>query len=119
MFYGATPDVFENARLLRNNETPAEKRLWEKLCRNQLDGFRFKRQHPIARYVADFYCHKALLVIEVDEVYHSNPRQRALDQSRTEHLLSMGLKVLRFSDTEVLSDIEVVLSKIRTHLSTR
>lgn len=119
MFYGATPDVFEKARLLRSNETLAEKRLWERLYRNQLNGFRFKRQHPIAAYVADFYCHKALLVVEVDEAYHNKPKQRTLDQSRTEHILSIGLKVLTFSDKEVLSDIESVLSKIRTHLPTK
>lgn len=65
MFYGAPPHIFEKARELRKRTTPAEQKLWEHLKKKQLKGYRFRRQHPIFNFIADFYCHSAKLVIEV------------------------------------------------------
>lgn len=75
MFYGAQRNIFRKAFMLRHNETVAEKILWQKLNKNQL-GVRFKRQHPIENFIADFYCHAARLVIEVDGSSHTIQEQR-------------------------------------------
>ena len=69
MFYGAGPILFEFAKNLRNNQTEAEQYLWNYLKGNQILNVRFKRQHPVLYFVADFYCHKAKLVIEIDGGY--------------------------------------------------
>lgn len=116
MFYGASPEIFHKARLLRNNETKAEAYLWEKLSANKLAGFRFKRQHPISHYIVDFYCHKAKLVIEIDEPYHNAPNQKSMDENRTYVLKEFGLHVMRFSDSSVLNEIDSVLEEIRKFL---
>jgi cyclase len=70
MHYGATKITFQFAEKLRNNLTPAEKMLWYQLSKNAL-GHRFRCQHPIWRYVVDFYCHPVKLVIEVDGTIHT------------------------------------------------
>ena len=70
MFFGAVPEIFEFAKRNRANPTPAEEYLWNFLCKNQLNNLRFKRQHPIGNYIADFYCHSAKLVIELDGSIH-------------------------------------------------
>jgi len=90
MFYGAKSEIFRRAKMLRNNETKAEKELWKKLSKNQLNGFRFKRQHPIDIYIVDFYCHAAKLVIEIDEAYHENPMQKEKDNQRSDQLANLG-----------------------------
>jgi len=66
MWKGASPRIFSNARKLRENATEAEEILWLELRENQLDGYKFRRQHPLSIYIADFYCHKLTLVIEID-----------------------------------------------------
>jgi len=77
MFYGALPIHYELAKQLRNNQTEAEVFLWNNLNSLKISGvnFRFKRQHPILYFIADFYCHKAKLIIEVDGGYHDLPEQ--------------------------------------------
>ena len=80
-------------------------------------GFRFKRQHPIAYYIVDFYCHKAKLVIELDGSYHNRAAQKIYDESRTEELRAFGLTVLRFSDEDVKNQINDVLKSISNHLN--
>lgn len=70
LFYGASPEIFRRAEILRNNMTGAEQMLWDKINYKQLKGYRFRRQHPINRFIADFYCHKAKLVIELDGNIH-------------------------------------------------
>lgn len=72
MFFGANKIIFNNARELRNKETDAEKLLWGYLNGNQL-GCRFRRQHPISNYIADFYCHQHKLVVELDGEIHLRP----------------------------------------------
>ncbi len=65
MNFGASNRIFANAKALRNKQTPAEEKIWEYIRNNKL-GFRFRRQHPMANYVVDFYCHKLNMVIEID-----------------------------------------------------
>ena len=118
MFYGANSEVFRKAYLLRSRETEVEKLLWNRLNKNQL-GCRFKRQHPIANYVADFYCHKAKTVIELDGQYHSRKMQKAKDLLRETLIKELGLSILRFSDQQVIENIDEVVYKIRMHISSR
>ena len=110
MFYGAKPLIFERAKLLRENMTDSEVMLWSRLNKNQL-GVRFKPQHPIATFVVDFYCHELLLVIEVDGGYHLNIIQ--MDQSRSEELEKYNLTLVRFTNEEIIRDIDSVVNKIR------
>ncbi len=116
MFYGATPALFENARKLREAMTLAEQLLWARLSTNQLDGFRFKAQHPINFFVADFYCHTARLVIELDGGVHDEADQRIYDENRTYLLTEFGLTVIRFSNEAVYGQIDEVLNTIRQYL---
>ncbi len=80
MFYGAGPEIFAKAKILRQKMTTAEKLLWQRLKENQL-GYRFKPQHPIDIFIADFYCHALKLVIEVDGQIHDH--QKDYDEGRT------------------------------------
>jgi len=116
MFYGAPGIGFENAQRLRSEMTEAENTLWLRLCKKQLLGQRFRRQHPMANYIADFYCHKAKLVVEVDGLYHSSTEQLQYDLIRTSELNDLGIKVLRFTNHEVLHDIEEVIQVIKQNL---
>lgn len=86
MHHNASPIVFERAKLLRQNETPAEKKLWKYLKNKQLDGIKFRRQHPIGRYILDFYCHKTKLGVEIDGGYHQDKLQQWVDKDRTKYL---------------------------------
>lgn len=82
MFYGALPIHFELVKKLRDCPTEAENLLWLNLPKINVKGIRFKRQHPILYFIADFYCHKAKLVIEVDGGYHDIPEQYLYDRNR-------------------------------------
>jgi cyclase len=118
MFYGATPEIFERARLLRENMTGEEIELWKSINSNKL-GIRFKPQHPIKNYIVDFYSHKVKLVIEVDGGIHLNSQIKERDIGRQEHLESLGLLVLRFTNEEVVQNIDGVLQKIKDELEKR
>ena len=114
MFFGATPLIFRNAKALRSRTTRAERALWVQLRKNRFHGFRFKRQHPITGYIADFYCHRAKLVIEIDGESHKSCID--YDKNRTEVMVELGLKVLRFSNEDVAQRIEIVLREIELEL---
>jgi len=116
MFYGASPKVFELAKELRDRLTEPEKILWEKLRLNRLNGYRFKPQHPIGSFIADFYCHKAKLVIEIDGKYHDSKSQSEFDANRTEVMKEFGLKIIRFRNEDVIDRIDFVLEEIRRNL---
>ena len=105
----------EVARRLRKESTPAERHLWKRLRAHRLNGYRFKRQQPIDGYVVDFACPQRRLVVEVDGEYHDAQAQE--DRQRTSYLEARGYRVLRFSNEEVLEDIEEVLEKIKGGLS--
>jgi very-short-patch-repair endonuclease len=114
IFYGAPAYVFEFASKLRKTMTPAEKILWEELRSNKLTGAKFRRQHPIYNYIADFYCHKAKLVIEIDGVIHE--KQKEYDISRDDDMNELGIKVIRFKNEEVMDNLGQVLKKIETEI---
>lgn len=102
----------QNARKLRNHPTEAEAYLWNFLKGSSLK-YRFRQQHIIKNYVVDFVCLKCRLIIEIDGGYHNNENQIALDRQRTDELNSLGFEVLRFTNEEVLQDVDTVLSKIK------
>ena len=113
MFYNAPATIFENARLLRRNMTEAEKLLWKRLRKKQL-GVRFKAQHPIERFIADFYCHSARLVVELDGETHKY--QKEYDIGREGDMEKYDITVIRFKNHEVLEDIEKIVEKIQEYL---
>lgn len=104
------PDTKDFSRKLRHELTDAELRLWRHLRSRQILGLKFRRQHPCGKYILDFACIEAQLVIEVDGGQHSE--QSAQDNERTLWLESTGWKVLRFWNNEVLENTEAVLSVI-------
>lgn len=112
MFYGALPLLFEKARDLRNRMTDAEFILWQYLKNKQL-GVKFRRQHPIALYIIDFYCHQLKLVIEVDGSIHEVEEVKKFDLERQVHLEELGLTVIRFTNDRVLNHLENVLKEIK------
>ncbi|AZI70775.1 endonuclease domain-containing protein [Cloacibacterium normanense] len=116
MWKGAPSDLFSKAQFLRRNETIAEKLLWEKLRNNQLEGLKFRRQHPVNIYIADFYCHKFKLIIELDGDYHNQEEQKQKDEVRTEVLRLNDLKIIRFKNEEVEQDINQVLTTIKNKI---
>jgi very-short-patch-repair endonuclease len=106
--------VVERARWLRREATAAENKLWQVLRNRQVDGAKFRRQVPIDRYFADFCCHQGNLIVEVDGSQHEE--QERYDAARTAHLKARGYRVLRFTNSDVLSGIEGVVEIIREHL---
>jgi len=119
MFYGALPILFELARKLRDHQTEAELYLWSQLEHLKYLNVRFKRQHPVLYFVADFYCHKARLVIEVNGGYHDIPEQYKYDKEREHELEELGLKVIRFTNEQVLFHIENSLKVIEEVIKER
>lgn len=117
MSKGAPKEIFAFAHELRKSSTEAEVILWEKLKNNQLDDFKFRRQHPIGVYIADFYCHRLKLIIEVDGDYHLTQKQTGKDTERTAYLNANGVQVIRFTNNEVLHKIDQVLEAIRLKIT--
>ena len=97
---------------LRKNMTDAEKMLWLKLRRKQLKGHPFYRQKIIGKYIVDFYCPKANLMIELDGGQHYSETGKAKDRTRDDALREVGIKVLRFSDRDVFENISGVMDEI-------
>jgi very-short-patch-repair endonuclease len=106
----------EYSRRLRKNMTDAEKLLWSKIKDKQMKGYQFYRQKPIGNFIVDFYCPKANLVIELDGGQHYCNEGKAKDNIRDEHIESLGLRVLRFSDREVFKNLKGILEKIWSYL---
>lgn len=104
------------ARSMRHNPTAAEVVLWRLLKRGQLEGLSFRRQHPVGRFIVDFYCAQLRLVVEVDGGIHAALHDR--DAERDQALHAMGCSVLRVSNDEVLRTPEAVLQRIRNHAAT-
>lgn len=104
------PKLKQLSRNLRNNSTLAEVLLWNNLKKRQMCGYQFMRQKPIGNYIVDFYCSKLKLIIEIDGETHQYKLTE--DVERQKWLENLGLKVLRFDDTEVKSDMRNVLHSI-------
>lgn len=96
----------------RRHLTPCESLLWNYLRRTSSCGYHFRRQHIIGDYIVDFACVEKKLVIEIDGAYHAEPRQAADDSLRSEWLEQRGYEVIRFSNKQVLQEIENVLREI-------
>jgi len=111
MFEGASHLIFENAKQLRKNMTDAETVLWMHLKKG-IDGLKIRRQHPIGIYIADFYCHKVKLIIEVDGSIHEKADIKENDEKREIELNNWGYKLVRFTNDEVLKKTENVISNI-------
>ena len=112
MFYGASPNTFDKARLLRNNITEAEKIMWEKLKDRNVFKARFRRQHPIGIFIVDFYCNEYKLAVEIDGEIHLKNEVIEYDDGRTHDIEKFGIKILRFTNNEVYTDLNKVLEEI-------
>jgi len=106
------PVTVDRARELRRNETAAEERMWSRLRGHRFLGFKFRRQHPIGRYVVAFVCLGANLVIEVDGDSHGDDRADALDAARSTWLETQGFRVVRFWNHDVLEATDDVMEAI-------
>jgi very-short-patch-repair endonuclease len=111
------PKLKQLSQELRKNMTDAEKLLWSRLRIKQIKGLMFSRQKPLGEYIADFYCHRAKLVIEVDGGQHFSADSIEYDRTRDEFMGGMGLTVLRFTNTDVMNNIEGVLEVIESKIS--
>ncbi len=112
MYLGASPEIFRRARLLRKNMTKAEKLLWNELKDRKLGGYKFRAQHPILKFVLDFYCHSCKLGIEIDGEVHNSKPQSLYDEDRTDNLNNYNIKVIRFKNEDIYYNIDSVKKKI-------
>ena len=105
---------------MRLNPTPAERILWEALRMKKIDGLRFRRQHVIKDlFIADFYCHKLKFIIEVDGEMHNDELQKEKDAFRQSTLQEMGYEVMRFTNQQVIEELDDVLQTIRAFSTAR
>lgn len=105
--------AIETARMLRKKSTKAEKILWNVLRNRKFNNLKIRRQHPIGKYVVDFFCHEKKLIIEVDGEIHDNNKQKEYDTIRQTELENSGYRIVRISNKEVFDDVKGVLLKIR------
>lgn len=111
MFYSASPTIFQRAKELRNQLTDTERILWMQL-RTKPRGYKFRRQHPAGNYILDFYCHALKIAIEVDGNIHNEKGVQEADHKRQKNLEAEGISVIRFSNKEVVTNIEYVIEQI-------
>lgn len=109
--------VTQKARALRQNMTKAEVILWIHLRKRAMNGARFRRQHPIGPYIADFTCPASKLVVEVDGATHSTPDELAYDARRTKYLEQQGWTVIRVSNTDIYENMDGVWRTISAQLA--
>jgi very-short-patch-repair endonuclease len=114
MYFGAKPEIFKLAKKLRKLETETEKQLWSRLNKNQIIGLQFRRQHPINRFIADFYCPKIKLIIEVDGSIHELPEYQSHDIGRSEVLNDFGITVIRFTNEQIIEKTDSTVEEIKT-----
>ncbi len=117
----ADPTVYsllkDYAKRHRSQPTQAEDVMWEILKTRQLGGFKFRRQHIIDRFIADYVCLKRRLVIEIDGLIHSHPDNQLSDKERTERLRQLGFELIRFTNEQVLHDTDNTIQKILSALN--
>ena len=113
MHYGASKEIFQIAERLRRDMTITEKIIWEKVSDKQL-AVRIRRQHPIWKFIADFYCHEVKLVIEIDGGIHLRSENKEYDISRDIILKEFQIEILRFTNDEVMKDTSPVIEKIKS-----
>ena len=110
----SAPGAHARARALRHDMTEAERRVWQILRSHRMKGYKFRRQVPIGRYVADFVCHEARLIVEIDGGQHDRSSRR--ETERTEFVQNEGYRILRFWNNEVLENLDGVHQKIAEEL---
>ena len=115
-YFGVSPYTKAMAAELRKNMTIAEKVLWQQLRNNQIDGLKFRRQHPVDIFILDFYCHERKLAIEVDGGIHNQMDQKEWDENRKFELNEFGIKVLRFTNEDVIDRTKEVIKSIKEFL---
>jgi very-short-patch-repair endonuclease len=115
---GAREETFNTAHALRNSMTEAEKILWNELKSRKLQGLKFRRQHPIHWYIADFYCHEKRLVIEIDGGIHMKTSVKEHDDNRSAEFDRLGVHVIRFTNEQVFKSKEKVLEEIIKYIAT-
>ena len=103
-------EMYERAKSLRREMTPAEKVLWKELKTNKLGGLHFRRQQIIDGLIVDFYCHQFALIVEVDGGIHE--LQKETDAEREAHLIERGFRIIRFTNQELFKDLPTVLKKL-------
>lgn len=106
------PQLLEFAKTMRHNSTDAEHLMWQLLRAKRFMNFKFRRQHVIAPYIVDFYCHEIGLVIELDGSQHGTEDGRAYDAERTKFLEALDLRVVRYWNYDVLNKTEIVLDDL-------
>ena len=111
-YYGASKELITMAKEFRKNMTKAEKVLWDALRNHRFSALKFRRQHPIKWFIADFYSHEIKLIIEVDGGIHNSTSQTEHDASRTSEIETLGINVIRFSNEDILNNLEFVLHQI-------
>jgi very-short-patch-repair endonuclease len=116
MFEGASHLIFANAKHLRKNMTDAEIVLWAHLKKG-INDFKIRRQHPIGFYIADFYCHKSKLIIEIDGLIHNEAHIKEADDARQKELERWGYTIIRFTNQQVLEKPEEVIKIITEKIS--
>ncbi len=110
------PKLLSLKRQLRSNQTTAEQKLWTKLRQNQIQGLKLRRQHGIGPYIVDFFCPEKRLVIEIDGDTHATEAQQTKDHTREEYLRSLGLQVVRYTNDEVLNNLDGILEDLTRRL---
>ncbi len=117
MFYGADATTLRAAGMLRKNMTLAEIILWKKLKDRRIFKVKFRRQHPINFFIVDFYCHEYKLVIETDGDIHNDIEKAEYDIGRTAELERYGIKVIRFTNEQVIHNLDLVIIEISNVIS--
>jgi len=112
IYFGAGPELLRLVGDLRKSMTLAEKILWERLRNRHINGFRFRRQHPINDFIIDFFCYDEMLVVEVDGSVHEEASRKEWDEQRTMILKRLGIKEIRLKNDEVINHTDQVIWKI-------
>jgi len=119
MHFDAKPILFEFAKVLRERQTTAEELIWNRIKNRKLKGLKFRRQHPIDCYIADFYCHDLKMVIEIDGNYHSTEDQSKYDFNRDGEMKEYGIFIKRITNKEVINNFENTINLLEALVSER
>jgi very-short-patch-repair endonuclease len=111
--FNSTSRTKQFAKSLRRPLTPAENRFWFYVKGRKLFGFKFRRQHPVGNFIADFYCHELKLVVEIDGNIHSLNTQKIRDFERDLRMKELGLNVLRFSNEDVFFNAQIIVEEVK------
>ena len=117
LFFDSSKNIVENAKELRQRQTKAEEILWQFLRNKNINGLKFRRQHYIKNYIADFYCSEKMLSIELDGGIHLNKEQIEYDEFRTKVLNELGITELRFTNEEIIENVTAVINIIKSELN--